>query len=714
MKPGHSSPRGGDEPIFILISKKRIARVLASRGPTIAGWSEGAISAFGTTNVPGLCTELCADCRVLLLAVRATNAGRRGIVSQQAVSAEGIPPRNSRRWMVWPAVILVVGMLWVAKAVLLPLALGIVLAFTLTPLVRVFDKLRLPRFIGVFLTMALAIGAVGGVGYVVWNQFADLSTQVTNYTASMRQKVADARMGSGAVLRQLQSTLDKVTEQLDSNTIANDLRRAQPVRIVPPRLTPVERLQGAIEEVFEPLASFVIVMVLVAFMLGQREDLRDRIIRLIGASNVTMTTRLMDEAGHRVSQFLVWQTFINLAFGTLVGIGLYWIGVPYAALWGGMTSLLRFVPFVGTLLSSFLPAALAFAIFPGWAETLQTLAMFLVLDIVTAYLVEPVIFGQRTGVSSFALLVSALFWIWVWGPVGLLLATPLTVCIAVLGRHVRSLRFLAIIFADEPALSPHVRYYQRLLARDEDEAHTIVNAKVAELGATGVMDQMLIPALSMASVHRAQNEITDEDVNFILASTTEVVQQFKLARPARDAIAPEAPIRIAGIATASPIDQLVLEMLQVALNLTENALQPLTPKLSSEAAVNETVRMQVPLACIVSLSTARGAEVRTYCRQLRADRPETNLMVLRPMPDEAGASRSAARMREAGADVVVTTIEEALSAIQEWSPVTRAAPHVTPGHTAATSAHGRRTEQAPSTATVEDQEPAGGLLRWVR
>jgi predicted PurR-regulated permease PerM len=615
-------------------------------------------------------------------------------VPQQVFSPEAVPIKSGGRWIGWVAFVLVIGLLWVAKAVLLPLALGIVLAFLLTPLVRLFDRLHFPRFIGVFLTMMLALGAVGGVGYVIWNQFADLSAQATRYTSSMRQKVADARIGSGAVLRQLQVTLDKVTEQLDSKSVT-DLRRAQPVRIVPPRLTPIERLQGAMQDVFEPIASAVIVLVLVAFMLGQREDLRDRIIRLIGASNVTMTTRLMDEAGQRVSQFILWQTLINLAFGVLVSIGLYWIGVPYAALWGGMTALLRFVPFVGTLLSSLIPAALAFAIFPGWTETLQTLALFLVLDMITAYFVEPVIFGQRTGVSSFALLVSALFWIWLWGPVGLLLATPLTVCIAVLGRHVRSLRFLAIIFADEPALSPHVRYYQRLLARDEDEAHSIVNAKVTELGVTGVMDQMLIPALSLTSLHRSQSEITEDDVNFILASTGEIVQQFREAQfrenKSSQPDAAGSDMQIAGIATASPIDQLVLDMLQIALNASDNAIDALTPQFSSEEAVSQAIRSRKPLTCIVSLSTTRGSEVRQFCRRLRADQPQTNLLVLRPMPDEVGASRSAQRIREAGADVVVTTIEEAVGAISEWAPRGRIAP-------AAVATGPARDQRSPNTA----------------
>ena len=289
----------------------------------------------------------------------------------------------------------------------------------------------------------------------------------------------------------------------------------------------MQRLQRTATSVFEPLASAVIVLVLVAFMLGQREDLRDRLIRLTGSHNVTLTTRLLNEAAERVSRFLVAQTLINILFGACVAAGLYWIGVPYAALWGGLTAVLRFVPFVGTLLASLMPACLAFAIFPGWAETLQILGLFLLLDFTAAYFVEPVIFGQRTGVSSFALLVSALFWIWVWGPVGLLLSTPLTVCIAVLGRHVRSLRFLAIIFADEPALAAYLRYYQRLLARDEDEASVLANRQLAELGVVDVMDQVLTPALALGAQHRAVDEITEEDLDFILESTAEIVGQIR-------------------------------------------------------------------------------------------------------------------------------------------------------------------------------------------
>jgi predicted PurR-regulated permease PerM len=553
--------------------------------------------------------------------------------------------------------VLVVGILYTGKDVLLPLALGIVLAFVLTPLVRLFDRMRLPRFAGVALTMLLALGAVGGISYVVFDQFAELSTEISKYTSSMRRKVAQLRLGNDAALRQFTRTMDRVTEQFYNDP---DQRKAEPVRVVPERVSPMVRLREATAAVFEPLASAFIVIVLVAFLLGQREDLRERFIRLIGAGNVTMTTRLMNEAAYRVSQFLLWQTLINIAFGTLIALGLYWIGVPYAALWGGITAVLRFVPYVGSVLSALMPATLAFATFPGWAETFQTLALFLILDLVTAYFVEPVVFGYRTGVSSFALLVSALFWIWVWGPVGLLLATPLTVCIAVLGRHVRSLRFLAVIFADEPALMPHVRFYQRLLARDEDEAGTLVNRKLQESGPIDVIDQVLMPTVTLVLQHRDQNEITDDDATFVLDVIAETLQQLPTntdaARPA---------VSIVGLAAPEMADLLVLEMLRTAYG--RERITPMAPELTAEEAVLVAIRQKPKMICIAGTQSTRGSELRNYCRRLRSALPDAKIVVLRPQLTEDQTPLSSERFKEAGADCLALGTKEAVVAIEKLS-----------------------------------------------
>ena len=571
-------------------------------------------------------------------------------------------------WVPLLTIVLIVAILWTAKAILLPLALGVILAFTLTPLVRWFDRLRFPRPLGVALTMALALGTVGGIGYVVYDQFTELSAEITKYTSSMRRKVAELPLGDDAMFGQLTRTMDRVTESLDEN--ADELRRAQPVRVVPQRMTPAERLQDTVHTIFEPITSAVIVLVLVAFMLGQREDLRDRFIRLIGPESVTLTTRLMDEAAQRVSRFLVAQTLINIAFGAIVMGGLYWIGVPYAALWGGLTAVLRFVPYVGSIISAIIPAALAFATFPGWSETLQTLGLFLILDLIAAYFVEPVVLGQRTGVSSFALLMSALFWIWVWGPIGLVLATPLTVCIAVLGRHVRSLRFLSIIFADEPALTPHVRFYQRLLARDEDEAGSLVERKAAELGHIGVIDHMLIPTLTLLIQHRSQEEITNEDTEFVLDTVAETVQT--IAPPVDPATTVDPP-RIVGLAARTQADQLVLDMLAAALSpeCVEIVPEDLTP----EQALRCVLEKPPEIVCIAALSPTRGAEVRNYCRRIRAQSRDTKIIVLRPVLSEADASRSIERLKEAGADCVVATTKEAREAIEQLaSPAGQSVP----------------------------------------
>lgn len=568
-----------------------------------------------------------------------------------------MPPNQPRvrvngTWVSLLTLVLVVAILWAAKAILLPLALGIILAFALTPVVRVFDRSRLPRVAGVALTMLLAIGVVGGIGYVVFGQFADLSTELTRYTSSMRRKVAELRPGNDATFRQLTRTVDRVTEQLDDNVA--DLRRAQPVRVIEPRSS-VERLRESAGTVFEPIASTIIVIALVAFMLGQREDLRDRFIRLLGSESVSLTTRLMDEAAYRVSQFLLWQTLINVLFGGLVAAGLYWIGVPYAALWGGFTAVLRFVPYVGTLLSVLMPAALAFATFPGWTETAQTLALFMSLDFVTAWFIEPFVFGRRTGVSAFALLISALFWIWVWGPIGLLLSTPLTVCIAVLGRNVRSLRFLAVIFAEEPALTPHIRFYQRLLARDEDEATKLVESKLQELGNVGVIENVLMPALLLVSQHRAQSDITEEDALFVL----DVINEIVLRLAPVDESLPLAPV--IGLAARTPEDQTALELLRAAVGSRAMTLIPLD--LSADEALTEAIEQRPMAVCIGAISSTRNAEVRKYCRRLRNAAPETKIIVLRPA-DEADIERSSTRMHEAGADVIVGNAKDAIEAIE--------------------------------------------------
>jgi hypothetical protein len=271
------------------------------------------------------------------------------------------------------------------------------------------------------------------------------------------------------------------------------------------------------------------------------------------------------------------------------------------------------------------------------------------------------LFGRRTGVSSFALLVSALFWIWVWGPVGLLLATPLTVCIAVLGRHVSSVRFLAVLFADEPALSPHVRYYQRLLARDEDEAHALAMRVVAETGPVHAMDEVLIPALQLAEQHRAQDEITSEDMDFILEASGEIVTQVR----SKQKVPPEAAAQVLMLSASSRADRILLWMLATAMEASGRAVAVMDQDRDIESTISQVIAERSDLTCIVAISLAHGAEVRNYCRRLRASLPMARLLVLRPLSAAQNAERSVNRIKEAGADRVAISIEQALKDAEE-------------------------------------------------
>ena len=301
--------------------------------------------------------------------------------------------------------------------------------------------------------------------------------------------------------------------------------------------------------------------------------------------------------------------------------------------------------------------------FPGWAETLQTLALFLALDLIAAYFAEPVVFGHRTGVSSFALLISALFWIWVWGPIGLLLATPLTVCIAVLGRHVRSLRFLAILFADEPALQPYVRYYQRLLARDEDEAHAVVNRKVSEAGADRCDGRRVD---SGADAGRAASFATMRSPKTITTSSSKRPPTSCSNSGPRRRRDDESLLPIVGFATRTPVDQVLLEMLCLAINSTEVRFHPIGADVDGKGAVARAIelasgsglhRVAVADARLGSArllsAAARGAAERRSC--WCCDRTSPTRM----------SRRSAARIKEAGADCVVTSIAEALEAYRK-------------------------------------------------
>jgi predicted PurR-regulated permease PerM/methylmalonyl-CoA mutase cobalamin-binding subunit len=555
------------------------------------------------------------------------------------------------------ALALIAVVLSVARAVVVPLALAVLLAFVLTPAAERLERWRVRRALAVALVMALALGAVGGFGYVLGLQFVDLSARLADYSGSVRGKVAGLRGAGGGTLDRLQQTVDTVSEALEDQ-VADTRGAARPVRVVPSDPTPVERFQATVAPVLEPLAMAGIVVILVAFMLAQRDDLRNRLIRLVGKGRLTLTTRTLDEVGQRVSRFLVTQLLINAGFGALVTAGLAAIGVPYALLWGALTVVLRFVPYIGSAIALVLPALLAFAVFPGWRETLLTVALFLALDVLAAYVVEPLVVGHRTGVSSMALLVSALFWTWLWGPAGLLLSTPITVCLAVLGRHVRELEFLGILLGDEPALETDVSFYQRLVAGDEDEAGEIVERQLATHPVEDVFDRVIVPALALAERDRLRREIADDDYEFVVAAARRIVEAVE-PPPAGAAGPGDRPrAHVLAVAARADADDLGTEMLA-------RLFAPLAcevERVGSAALASELIERagtSAPdLVCLLALPPGGVAHARYALKRLRSRFAAMRLVVVRPGAGDL-ADTEAARLREAGADEVVSSLTAA-------------------------------------------------------
>jgi len=583
-----------------------------------------------------------------------------------------VPPHAERHAFFWLATVaLLVTIFSHAQEVLVPLALSVVISFALSPLVKRAERYA-GRGLAVALVTMVAISAVGGFGYLLKRQLVDLSDKVTKYSDSMTRKIASLRGDEAGGLSGLTRTIDKMAHDLDQRVA--ETKEARPVKLVPAESSATDRIAGIVGPVVEPLAKALIVLVLVIFLLVKHEDLRDRFIRLAGRRNVTLTTRTLDEAGHRISRFLMHQSAINAGFGVVVAFGLFLIGIPYPALWGFLAAVLRFVPFVGTLLATLLPAMLAFAQYPGWWQTLATIGLFLGLDALAAYLVEPVVIGSKTGVSSIAMLVSAIFWAWLWGPVGLVLSTPMTVCLAVLGKHVARLEFLSVLLSDEPALETELVLYQRLLAGDEDEVHDILDKQLASMPRPRVFDEVIVPALTLAARDRARQEIDETDHAYLLRTTRALLDGSRGEPPAPGSGA--APgFQVLGVPAHNATDELLWEMLVQLLDPTRISCGSVgSDSLASEVSV--AAEQHAPdLMCVVSSPPGGLAQTRYICRRLRARLPDIRILVFRPgMPE--GARHLAEKLIEDGANAVAFSFEDALAQVQQQLAMRPSLPRV--------------------------------------
>jgi predicted PurR-regulated permease PerM len=584
-----------------------------------------------------------------------------------------------------PIVVLAIAALYWAQAVLIPVAISILLTFLLSPVADSLERLGLARVVSVILIVILAFSFLIAVGWLVSFQLTSVANELPIYRKNIQQKIADIRgAGKGGALEKVQKTAEEVKKELAKN---DEAVKAQPK----PREVVVQAEQSStfwplpldIAPMLERLASGGLAIVLVIFMLIQREDLRNRLIRLIGYGRLTTTTRALEEASQRISRYLLMQSIINASFGITVGIALYFIGLPYALLWGFLAAMLRFIPYVGPWAAAIMPSALSLIVFEGWIWPALVLTIFLVLELVNNMILEPRLYGESAGVSEVGLLVAVAFWTWLWGPVGLILATPLTVCVVVLSKYVPQLDFISILMGDEPALQSNVSYYQRLLAGDQDEAEEIVEEYLKTHPVEQVYDDVLIPALVDVKRDIEFGRLEESNQQFVFRATRNILEELDSLEPKTSATPPASAkttssdgnhsatspkVRIVGCPVRDEAEELALLMCRqlLATSRYEYEIEVLADEALTSEVIEEVAAKRPALICLVSLPPGGLAQTRYLCKRLRVRFPDTRVLVGR-LETQTANHRDA--LLDAGADKVATTLVELRDQVIQTSQI---------------------------------------------
>jgi predicted PurR-regulated permease PerM len=431
------------------------------------------------------------------------------------------------------AVLGVIAALYFAKAVFVPLALAILLTFVLAPAVRLLRSWGLPKPPAVVLVVAFAFSVILGIGALVGQQVTKLAQNLPLYQYNIEEKIRSARrFAGGGMLERISNFLGDLNQEVGKKHDASpgavpqpneELTKPVPVEVHQPGATPMQVAERVLLPLVDPLTTAGLVVIFVIFFLSQRQDLRDRLIRLAGSHDLQRTTDAINDGAQRLSRYFLAQTALNVLFGLIVGIGLTFIGVPNPVLFGILAMVLRFVPYIGAFLAASFPIALAMAVDPGWSMALITTALFLVVEPLIGQVIEPLVYGHSTGLTPVAVIIAATFWTWLWGPIGLLLSTPLTVCLGVLGRHIPWLHFLDVMIGDEPPLSPAQSFYQRALAGDIDEAIDQAVEIVPRRSLSYVYDKVVLEALNLAQIDFRRGLLDSKHVEQINEAVHELI-----------------------------------------------------------------------------------------------------------------------------------------------------------------------------------------------
>ena len=553
-------------------------------------------------------------------------------------------------WMLTLASIaVVIAALYLAKGLLVPLTLAVLLSFLLSPVCDWLERRRLGRIPAVLVTASLGFLVLGIAVWTAAVQMSSLAPKIPEYQRNIEAKLNSINEYASVALSKLTKTAQGMGQTLSPAEQAGEPRGTNElpfsVRVLSSPASPLQVFGGLFGTLLEVLGTSGIVIVLVVYFLFRREDLRDRFIHLVGKGHVTVTTQMLEDAGARVSRYLSILFLLNVTFGISVGLGLYLIGVPNAILWGILAAALRFIPYIGPWIAAVMPICLSLAISTGWGATILTIGLFVALELFNNNLLEPWLYGKHTGVSAVAVMLAAVFWTWLWGPVGLLLATPLTVCVLVVGKHVPQLSFLDILLGTEPVFEPQERIYQRLLAGDQEEAAELFEDHLEHSLPVEVYDTVLIPALALSETHWQLGELNEAKHTFILHSLKELIQdrgERQREMQAKEAIA-YAPLEdgdssrarecnssglsILCLPARTEADEITALMLAQILE-TSGCVVQAVPVTSLAGELSDLVdRYTADVVCVSATPPAAVMHARYLCKRLRSHLPQVKLVV---------------------------------------------------------------------------------------
>jgi len=581
--------------------------------------------------------------------------------------------------------VVLVAAVTLARGVFIPVAMAVLLSFVLNPLVHGLKRLRFGRIVSVLTAVSISVVMLAGLGLVIAKQVNDLARDLPRYEATLRQKVQDLRglPVSGDALQKATETLSKLGDPTDAAPTrtaaaiaeaAERANRSEPVEMRAAGERPFDALQRVLATVFTPLATAGVVLLLLISILLQQEDLRDRIIRLVGTRDLERTTRAMDDAAGRLSRYYLAQTIANAAYGGALAVGLLVIGVPNAVLWGITAGVLRFVPQLGGMLAAVLPLALAAAVDPGWTMVLATAGLFIVAELVMSQLVEPRLRGRATGLSPLAGILAMVFWSWAWGLIGLVMATPLTVLLIVLGKHVESLDFLEVLLGAAPALTPVQTFYQRLLAANPEAAASQAELQLEERSFVAYADEIALPGLQLAQADFKRGTLNDARMTTVLRSAEALVEYLPATVPAAPLIvadegeAPVAPSigsRALIVGGRTALDSAAGLML-ARLLADDGVVATVLPANGVNATALAAIDGPIDAIAISYLDSAVAqTHARFLVRRLRRTLPNVPVVVCawRDSSDDAPTV-----LASAGADAVVSTMRDAAAAIAGRKP----------------------------------------------